>query len=75
MTLLHKHHGPRHHKCPKVGSVWRRSKPTETRHVLALTFRPDVIYVSGRYTRFAQRKTCKLADWLKWQETAKLLED
>lgn len=66
---------------PKAGSRWHRpngrgigfvvSKPAETRHVIDRTLGSDVIFVSGRMTRYAHREQCTLSEWLDWAHDAK----
>ena len=65
---------------PQAGAVWFRPRgyvdgkinpPAETRHVLDRTLGAGVIFVSGRYTRFAWRQRCTLAEWQKWAKGAR----
>lgn len=60
---------------PKAGERWFRpasnngfvvKKSAETRHVVDRTYGGDVIYISGRRTRFAYKSQCTLALWLDW---------
>lgn len=58
---------------PRAPSTWRRARfytfvehPQETRHVIDRTFGGDVIYVSGRFSRFAHRDQCTFAQWRSW---------
>ena len=66
---------------PLAGSVWRRSnsrgrgfvvtKSAETRHVVDRTMGGNVIFVTGRFTRFAHRENVSLSEWLDWVQDAK----
>jgi len=58
---------------PKAGTVWHRRAyytffrhGAETRHVIDRTLGCDVIYVSGRWSRFAHKSQCTLAEWKEW---------
>lgn len=72
---------PLHKQGPKAGTKWLRpngrgygfvvSLPAETRHVIDRTCGGDVIYVSGRLTRFAHKERCTLSEWLDWVHDAK----
>lgn len=67
---------------PRAGTVWFRpngrgrgfvvSLPAETRHVLDRTLGGDVIYVTGRYSRHAQRCQCTQQSWDGWVADARL---
>lgn len=66
---------------PKAGTVWYRPNtrgtgfvighPAETRHVIDRTLGGSVIFVSGRWSRYAHKQQCTLLEWLDWQYNAK----
>lgn len=66
---------------PKAGTRWFRAASNgrgfvtkhsaETRHVLDRTLGGDVIYVSGRRSRFEYRSRCTILAWLDWEEDAR----
>lgn len=68
-------------KGPAAGTRWYRpnsngrgfvtNHPAETRHVVDRTLGGDVIFVSGKLTRFACRQECTLEEWMSWQHDAK----
>jgi len=52
------------------GTRWRRKrKPIETRTVVDRTLGGDVLYVSGRFSRFKHSlpSRCSLSEWKEWQ--------
>lgn len=60
---------------PHAGERWRRrvKGKVETRTVRDRTLGGDVIYVRGKFTRFAQQHQCTEAEWFRWQKDAKQL--
>lgn len=70
---------------PRGGTRWFRSaakhhgfvvqKPAETRHVVDRTLGGDVIYVSGRWSRFAHKQQVSLLEWLEWANDAREVVD
>ncbi len=57
----------------KSGSTFVRKKDgkTETRHVYDTTLGVDVIFVSGRWSRFAHKQRATAVEWFEWVKDAR----
>lgn len=61
--------------APHFGDVYRIRNPTETRHVLDRTLGDDVIFVRGRYSRYAHREQVTQEQWDAWAKNAQLISE
>lgn len=61
--------------APRPGERWRTvRKPVETRTVVDRTLGGHVVYVAGRFSRFAHRTACTEAEWQAWQKGARRID-
>lgn len=62
---------------PFAGEVWQTKRvlgrKVRTRHVMDRTLGADVVYVEGRWSRFARQSQCTLGEWTDWIKNAKLI--